>query len=125
MLVSHDRGEAFKVVDRIAIMEGGRIVQCGTPPEIIRNPANAYVADFVAHMNPLGVLRASDVMVDGEAPAGSDDIHADTKLQDVMEPLNEGRVLNVTSEEGEHLGVIRPKEIVSALTPRDRPETPD
>jgi len=125
IFVSHDLDEAFKLGDRIAIMEGGRIVQCGTPPEIIRNPANEYVADFVAHMNPLGVLRASDVMVDGEAPAGSDDIHADTKLQDVMEPLNEGRVLNVTSEEGEHLGVIRPKEIVSALTPRERPETPD
>tara|TARA_R110002020_G_scaffold26460_60_gene85692 strand:- start:6311 stop:7402 length:1092 start_codon:yes stop_codon:yes gene_type:complete len=123
IFVSHDLDEAFKLGDRIAIMEGGRIVQCGTPPEIIRNPANEYVADFVAHMNPLGVLRASDVMVDGEAPAGSDDIHADTKLQDVMEPLNEGRVLNVTSEEGEHLGVIRPKEIVSALTPRERPET--
>jgi len=123
IFVSHDLDEAFKIGDRIAIMEGGRIVQCGTPPEIIRNPANDYVADFVAHMNPLGVLRASDVMIDGEAPADADEIHADTKLQDVMEPLNEGRVLNVTSEEGDHLGVIRPAEIVSALTPRDKPDT--
>ena len=123
IFVSHDLDEAFKIGDRIAIMEGGRIVQCGTPPEIIRNPADDYVADFVAHMNPLGVLRASDVMIDGEAPADADDIHADTKLQDVMEPLNEGRVLNVTSEDGEHLGVIRPAEIVSALTPRERPDT--
>jgi glycine betaine/proline transport system ATP-binding protein len=49
-------------------MEGGRIVQCGTPQEIIRNPANEYVADFVAHMNPLGVLCAEDVMIDGDLP---------------------------------------------------------
>ncbi|MBI1492706.1 choline ABC transporter ATP-binding protein [Halocynthiibacter styelae] len=63
IFVSHDLDEAFKLGDRIAIMEGGRIVQCGTPQEIFSNPANEYVADFVAHMNPLGVLCARDVMV--------------------------------------------------------------
>ena len=43
-------------------MEGGRIVQCGTPRDIFSNPVNEYVADFVANMNPLGVLSARDVM---------------------------------------------------------------
>jgi len=62
IFVSHDLDEAFKLGNRIAIMEGGRIVQCGTPREIFSAPANAYVADFVAHMNPLGVLCARDVM---------------------------------------------------------------
>ncbi|MDQ7072056.1 MAG: choline ABC transporter ATP-binding protein [Rhodobacterales bacterium] len=62
IFVSHDLDEAFKIGDRIAIMDGGRIVQCGTPQEIFTNPASAYVAEFVAHMNPLGVLCARDVM---------------------------------------------------------------
>ena len=62
IFVSHDLDEAFKLGDRIAIMEGGRIVQCGTPQDIFTNPATDYVADFVAHMNPLGVLCARDVM---------------------------------------------------------------
>ncbi len=62
IFVSHDLDEAFKLGNRIAIMEGGRIVQCGTPRDIFSNPANEYVADFVAHMNPLGVLCARDVM---------------------------------------------------------------
>ncbi|MFT7192194.1 MAG: glycine betaine/proline transport system ATP-binding protein [Dinoroseobacter sp.] len=62
IFVSHDLDEAFKLGDRIAIMEGGRIVQWGTPREIYSNPSNDYVADFVAHMNPLGVLCARDVM---------------------------------------------------------------
>jgi glycine betaine/proline transport system ATP-binding protein len=48
-------------------MEGGRIVQCGTAREIIANPVSDYVADFVAHMNPLSVLTARDVMEPGEA----------------------------------------------------------
>jgi glycine betaine/proline transport system ATP-binding protein len=48
IFVSHDLDEAFKLGDRIAIMEGGRIVQCGTPRDIYSNPATDYVADFVA-----------------------------------------------------------------------------
>lgn len=62
IFVSHDLDEAFKIGNRIAIMEGGRIVQCGTPQQIFTAPATEYVADFVAHMNPLGVLCARDVM---------------------------------------------------------------
>lgn len=62
IFVSHDLDEAIKIGNRIAIMEGGRIVQIGTPQEILKNPANDYVADFVAHMNPLAVLTAHDAM---------------------------------------------------------------
>ena len=67
IFVSHDLDEAFKIGNRIALMEGGRIVQCGTAREIIANPAIDYVPDFVAHMNPLGVLTARDVMLPGPA----------------------------------------------------------
>ncbi|WP_126976112.1 choline ABC transporter ATP-binding protein [Frigidibacter oleivorans] len=68
IFVSHDLDEAFKLGNRIALMEGGRIVQCGTARDIIANPVNDYVADFVAHMNPLGVLTAEDMCEPGEAP---------------------------------------------------------
>jgi glycine betaine/proline transport system ATP-binding protein len=62
IFVSHDLDEAIKIGSRIAIMEGGRIIQCGTAQQILAHPANEYVADFVAHMNPLTVFAASDVM---------------------------------------------------------------
>jgi glycine betaine/proline transport system ATP-binding protein len=67
IFVSHDLDEALKIGTRIAIMEGGRIVQFGTPHEIVLDPANDYVADFVAHMNPLSVLRAAELMTPIEA----------------------------------------------------------
>ncbi|SOB99411.1 glycine betaine/proline transport system ATP-binding protein [Rhodobacter sp. JA431] len=67
VFVSHDLDEAFKIGNRIALMEGGRIVQCGTARDIIANPVNDYVEDFVAHMNPLGVLTAGDVAEPGTA----------------------------------------------------------
>jgi len=62
IFVSHDLDEALKIGTHIAIMEEGRIVQYGTPEEIILNPANDYVARFVAHMNPLNVMKASSLM---------------------------------------------------------------
>jgi glycine betaine/proline transport system ATP-binding protein len=67
IFVSHDLDEALKIGTRIAIMEAGRIVQYGPPHEIVLKPANEYVRDFVAHMNPLNVLRAQEVMIPFEA----------------------------------------------------------
>ena len=87
IFVSHDLDEAFKIGDRIAIMEGGRIVQCGTPRDIYSNPENDYVSDFVANMNPLGVLRARDVMEPG-ATSGAG-VAPDTRIEEVIEELLE------------------------------------
>jgi len=74
IFVSHDLDEALKLGTHIAIMEGGDIVQFGAPEEIVLNPANEYVREFVAHMNPLDVLRGASLMTplaelarDGEA----------------------------------------------------------
>ena len=53
IFVSHDLDEALKIGNKIAILEGGRIVQCGAAEDILLRPANAYVAEFVKHMNPL------------------------------------------------------------------------
>jgi len=50
LFVSHDLSEAMKLGRHIAIMEGGRVVQHGTPRDIIDNPANDYVAEFVSHL---------------------------------------------------------------------------
>jgi glycine betaine/proline transport system ATP-binding protein len=62
IFVSHDLDEAMKLGTHIAIMESGRIVQYGEPEDIVLNPSNSYVADFVAHMNPLNVLSGASLM---------------------------------------------------------------
>lgn len=64
LFVSHDLEEALKIGNRITIMEGGRIVQSGTPEDIVMNPADDYVRDFIANVNPLSVLTAWNVMRD-------------------------------------------------------------
>ncbi len=62
VFVSHDLEEALKIGNTITIMEGGRIVQSGRPEDIVLRPANDYVRDFIANVNPLSVLTAWNVM---------------------------------------------------------------
>ncbi len=64
VFVSHDLDEALKIGDQIAILDAGRIVQVGPPEEIILKPADDYVREFVANVNPLTVLTAYNVMRD-------------------------------------------------------------
>ena len=114
VFVSHDLDEAFKIGNRIALMEGGRIVQCGTAREIIANPVSDYVADFVAHMNPLGVLTARDVMAKGQSATGRA-IDAETPVRTVMEMLRDGAADLTVTEGGHPVGAIRAADVMARL----------
>ena len=62
LFVTHDLHEALKVGDRIAIMRDGEIIQIGTPEDVVTNPSNAYVRQFVQDASPTKVLTARSVM---------------------------------------------------------------
>lgn len=62
VFISHDLDEAMRIGDRIAIMKDGVIIQVGTAEEIILNPADAYVAEFVAGISRLHLIKAHSVM---------------------------------------------------------------
>lgn len=116
IFVSHDLDEAFKIGNRIAIMEGGRIVQSGTPQDIFRNPSNDYVTEFVKHMNPLGVLRARDVMRPGGSPQGAESVDADARVQAVMQTLVSSDMDLAVIENGTPIGVIGKNDVLAYLS---------
>jgi len=62
VFVSHDLDEALKIGSKIGIMESAKIIQYDTPENIVLKPATAYVQDFVAHTNPLNVLKGHSLM---------------------------------------------------------------
>ncbi|SEM68802.1 glycine betaine/proline transport system ATP-binding protein [Loktanella fryxellensis] len=119
VFVSHDLDEAFKLGNRIAIMEGGRIVQTGTPREIFARPANGYVADFVAHMNPLGVLCARDVMGPGAGNGAA--VDAETPVQRIIDRITTDGPLTVTAD-GQPIGQITAQSLLDRLAARHRPQ---
>jgi len=83
LFVSHDLEEALRIGTRIAIMEGGRVVQIGTPQDIIANPADDYVRAFFDGIDTSRYLTAGDLMQADAVPVIKHDaqINASTVAQ--------------------------------------------
>ncbi|OCP09160.1 MULTISPECIES: choline ABC transporter ATP-binding protein [unclassified Ensifer] len=121
IFVSHDLDEAFRIGNRIAIMEGGRIIQCGTPQDIVKNPANQYVADFVQHMNPITMLTAMDVMQTGvQRGATVAGVTATAKpttpLVDILDAMSRQPGSIGVVDNGSVVGTINAQDVVEGLT---------
>lgn len=119
IFVSHDLDEAFKLGDRIAIMEGGRIVQWGTPRDIYSNPSNEYVADFVAHMNPLGVLCARDVMEPG-GEGRPIQMGPDDEIGDVIKAVLNGAEPVAVIDEGTIIGQVSKSSVLRRISGEEK-----
>lgn len=72
LFITHDLNEAMRLGDRIAMMLGGRIVQIGTSEEILNNPANDFVAEFVQDVDRSRVLTVASVMAPPVALVGAE-----------------------------------------------------
>ena len=99
VFITHDLDEAIRLGDRIAIMKDGRIVQIGTPEDIVVNPADDYVADFVRDISRLKLIFAHSVMepmADYVPAAGEDLSEAPRAMEDV--DLDHLIDLSVTTE---------------------------
>lgn len=73
IFITHDVNEAFKIGDRVAVMKDGRVVQIGTPEDIIEEPANGYISDFIQDIDRSKVLQAEHVMIEPNALVSLDD----------------------------------------------------
>ncbi|MBB3978939.1 glycine betaine/proline transport system ATP-binding protein [Rhizobium azooxidifex] len=125
IFVSHDLDEAFRIGNRIAIMEGGRIIQCGTPQDIVKNPANQYVADFVQNMNPINMLMARDVMqpgLGGPAVGVTATAKPETPLVDILDAMSRQPGNIGVVENGAIVGMINAQNVVESLTRHRRRE---
>ena len=106
LFVSHDLDEAMKLGNSIAIMEGGYVVQHGTPEDIALRPANGYVADFVAHMNPVNILRGRAIM--HRVTKDQRDVTGDIAIddEDLRITLDDGVVQAASTTESGQLKLI-------------------
>lgn len=125
LFVSHDLDEAFRIGNRIALLDGGRIVQCGTPAEIWTAPATPYVADFVANMNPLTFLRARDALAETEGLPNCPAIPADTPLRLILPRLSEGGQPLAVQDGTRVLGCVTAASVLRALAPCPSARAPD
>lgn len=117
VFVTHDMDEALKLSSRIAIMDRGRLVQVGTPIELLTAPANAFVHDFVGAgdrgIKLLSVETVKSRLSPGE-PSSGEPIAVSASLRDALSLMvarNTDR-LPVTGARGRALGTIHLTDIV-------------
>ncbi|MFC2002298.1 glycine betaine/L-proline ABC transporter ATP-binding protein [Chloroflexota bacterium] len=104
IFVTHDLNEALKLGDRVAIMQDGKIVQVGSPKEIMLNPSNDYVKEFVRDVPKMKVLTARSVM---EHPGVTTTIdEAPASVLKRLEELGEQHAF-VVDNDGTYQGAIR------------------
>ncbi|MER7456529.1 glycine betaine/L-proline ABC transporter ATP-binding protein [Micromonospora sp. NPDC126480] len=103
VFITHDLNEAMRLGDRIAVMRDGRIVQIGTAEEILTDPSNDYVAQFVADVDRTRILTASSVM---ERPLGVVDINAGPRVAARVLRETQTAAVYVTGRDKKFLGTV-------------------
>ncbi len=124
VFITHDLDEAVKVGHRIAIMRDGMVIQVGTPEEIVMNPEDDYVADFVKGISRLEVVKAKSIMrpVDefiqknGAIPKDAIKMNENDDLSSLIEhSVAADKPIVICDKKGSELGVISQKELLISI----------
>ncbi|QCO56147.1 betaine/proline/choline family ABC transporter ATP-binding protein [Pseudorhodobacter turbinis] len=128
VFITHDLDEALKLADHLVILKDGFTVQQGEPQNILLNPADPYIEDFVSDINRARVLRVRSVMTrTPDAPGErAGEIDHNDNLESVI-ALSEGdtslsyRVM----KDGKPVGVLDMRKLVRALVPSEQSDDPE
>jgi glycine betaine/proline transport system ATP-binding protein len=124
LFITHDLDEAIRLGTRIAIMNDGKIVQIGTPEEIVTNPADDYVRDFVKDISKLKLVSARTILVpmDDYIPSPGEDLsqsprtNADTDLDGLVDlSITTSHPIVITDPEGNDIGVVSKDRLLQGI----------
>ncbi|WP_281966455.1 quaternary amine ABC transporter ATP-binding protein [Roseovarius nanhaiticus] len=122
VFVTHDFDEAIRLADRIAIMAGGRVVQIGTPEELITNPADDYVAKFTEKVPRSKVVSVRTVMGPVRAGLTGGPVAAGALVGDVAQQVMAGAdALPVADPDGRIIGAIDRASVTAVLLNQSAP----
>ena len=124
LFITHDLDEAIRIGNRIAIMKDGTLIQTGTPEDIVTNPQDGYVADFVAGISRLNLVTAAKIMETPEAYTlhsgpftedGASTAKPDDKLDTLVSlaAQKEGPIL--IRDTGKTVGVVSIRSLLSGI----------
>lgn len=118
VFITHDLDEALRLGDRIAILRDGEVVQQGTGQQIVLQPADEYITNFVKDVNRGRVIRSRTLMKPG-VPVPGPSVDAGMVIEEVARLLSaEGLDLaNVVGSKGRHLGILSMADIIAAIVP--------
>ncbi|MDC6475682.1 glycine betaine/L-proline ABC transporter ATP-binding protein [Candidatus Pelagibacter sp.] len=124
VFITHDLDEAVRVGHRIAIMRDGKVIQIGTPEEIVMKPADSYVADFVKGISRLKIVQAQSIMQPvekfekefGSITKNLESVHENDLLNKLIEKSSiKDEPILVINNEKKNIGVITQADLLKAV----------
>ncbi len=120
VFVTHDFEEAVRLADRIAIMHSGKVVQIGTPEELITSPADDYVAKFTQKIPRRQVVKVGSVMTPANGVAAGNPVNARDVIGDVAaQVVNSTEPIEVVDDTGALVGMIDAQTVIRLLLNED------
>tara|TARA_Y100000385_G_scaffold283871_1_gene340828 strand:- start:1217 stop:2086 length:870 start_codon:yes stop_codon:yes gene_type:complete len=124
VFITHDLDEAVKVGHRIAIMRDGKVIQVGTPEEIVMNPEDDYVADFVKGISRLEVVKAKSIMKPieffekqyGAVPKNAIKMNENDDLSSLIEnSVSSDMPIIISNSNNIEVGIVSQKDLLVAI----------
>ena len=120
VFITHDLDESLKLADHLVILKDGHVVQQGEPQDILLNPNDPYIVDFISDINRARVLRVRSVMERTTEPG--EEISGEVDHEDNLEKLVAISGGDTTKHyrvmcDGEQVGLLHMRDLVRALVP--------
>jgi glycine betaine/proline transport system ATP-binding protein len=115
VFITHDMQEAFRLADRIAIMRQGEIIQIGRPADIVREPADDYVARFVEDIPLARVMLARDIMQPVNGAGAAEAVEPTATVEDLLAKLAGGSRAFRVVDRGTALGAVDAAAVLSVI----------
>ena len=123
LFITHDLDEALRIGENIAILRDGLVVQKGTPQEIVLNPADKYVTDFIKDINRGRVLRVSSIMENTKLKKGPE-VEKNMILEDALQIISKsGASKGIVTKNGTPIGSVEISRMIDAIVkPEEKTE---
>jgi glycine betaine/proline transport system ATP-binding protein len=117
VFITHDFDEAIRLADRVAIMNEGKVIQIGTPEDLVVRPATDYVAEFTRHVSRSKVLSANAVMVPAQALGDfGGEVRSDARIHEIAgQVIGATRPFAVVDKSGHVVGQIGREAVIDVL----------
>ena len=122
IFITHDLDEALKIGDRIAIMRDGRMIQDSDPQNIIMNPIDDYVSDFIKDINRARVIQAKSIMTPTSTKSSGPVIPDNMVLEDILQIMSDAPSNPVTIQNSKSK-IIGKIEITNLIEGMKRPKS--